>query len=155
MIIPPKGICANCCMKYDLSGNLLEKAEPIPAEDGRQLFCRTSYTCDGYCRQTGVCFDGGKWILVEDETGRRLEEAEPGKALRLSCSYDARGRLIQVTDGTGACVRYAYDVRGNRIKEEQTISDVPIGIPPVGGDRRLNGLFASLPFPAGDQLPSL
>ncbi len=108
---------------YDLSGNLLEKAEPIPAEDGRQLFCRTSYTCDGDGRQTGVCFDGGKWILVEDETGRRLEEAEPGKALRLSCSYDARGRLIQVTDGTGACVRYAYDVRGNRIKEEQTISD--------------------------------
>ncbi|RKJ07924.1 hypothetical protein D7X65_27030, partial [bacterium D16-56] len=65
MIIPPKGICANCCMKYDLSGNLLEKAEPIPAEDGRQIFCRTSYTCDGDGRQTGVCFDGGKWILVE------------------------------------------------------------------------------------------
>ncbi len=108
---------------YDLSGNLLEKAEPVPEENGRGLFCRTSYTYDEDGRQTEICFDGGKWILVEDGTEKKLEEAEPGKSLRLSCSYDARGRLVQVTDGNGACVRYAYDVRGNRIKEEQIISE--------------------------------
>lgn len=108
---------------YDLSGNLLEKAEPVPGGDSKELFCRTSYTYDGDGRQTGICFDGGRWTLVGEGDERRLEEAEPGKALRLSCSFDARGRLIQVTDGTGACARYAYDVRGNRIREEQTISE--------------------------------
>ncbi|MCI8313421.1 MAG: RHS repeat protein [Lachnospiraceae bacterium] len=29
-----------------------------------------------------------------------------GKILWFSCSYDARGRLVRVTDGNGACVRY-------------------------------------------------
>lgn len=49
---------------YDLSRNLIEKAEPAPGGDGKGLFCRTSYTYDGDGRQTGICFDGGKWILV-------------------------------------------------------------------------------------------
>ncbi len=44
-----------------------------------------------------------------------------GKILRFSCSYDARGRLVRVTNGNGACVRYMYDVCGNRIKEELII----------------------------------
>ena len=108
---------------YDLSGNLIEKAEPAPGGDGKGLFCRTFYTYDGDGRQTVICFDGGIWALVGEGDERRLEEAEAGRTLRLSCSYDARGRLIQVTDGNGACVRYTYDVRGNRIREEQSISE--------------------------------
>lgn len=111
------------CYWYDLSGNLVEKAEPVPEENGRRFFCRTSYTYDEDGRQTGICFDGGKWILVGEGDERRLEEAEAGRSLQLSYSYNARGRLVQVTDGNGACVRYGYDVRGNRTREEQTISE--------------------------------
>lgn len=46
-----------------------------------------------------------------------------GDGKGLSCSYDARGHLIQVTDGNGACTRYMYNVRGDRIREEQVISE--------------------------------
>ena len=52
---------------YDLAGPLVQKAEPAPAPagDGTACYCRTSYTCDGDGRQTGICFDGGKWVLEE------------------------------------------------------------------------------------------
>ena len=80
-----------------------------------------SYDEDG--RQTGILFDSGKWTLAEDGTERRLEEAETGKTLHLSFSYDARGRLVQAEDGNGACIWYEYDVRGNKTKEEQVISE--------------------------------
>ena len=107
---------------YDLSGNLVQKAEPVSEEVGGVLFCRTAYTYDEDGRQTGILFDSGKWTLVEDGTERRLEEAETGKTLNISFSYDARGRLVQAEDGNGACIRYEYDVRGNKTKEEQVIS---------------------------------
>ena len=35
---------------------------------------------------------------------------------------NARNRLVRVEDGLGARVAYRYDVRGNRVSEEQTIS---------------------------------
>ena len=57
---------------------------------------------------------------------RRLEEVEQGEALRLSCSYDARGRLTQVMDGNGVCARYAYNVRGDRIRDEQGVAELPL-----------------------------
>ncbi|RKI99939.1 RHS repeat protein [bacterium D16-54] len=106
-----------------MSGNLVQKAEPVSEEEGGVLFCRTAYIYDEDGRQTGILFDSGKWTLVEDGTERRLEEAETGKILHLSFSYDARGRLVQAEDGNGACIRYEYDVRGNKTKEEQVISE--------------------------------
>ena len=46
-----------------------------------------------------------------------------GQDLTLAFAYDARNRLVRVEDGLGARVTYRYDVRGNRVSEEQVISD--------------------------------
>ncbi len=109
---------------YDLSGNLTQKAENITkGEFNSVLYRRTTYAYDGDGNQTEICFYGGSWYLKQEENRRWLEEKEHGEELRLSCSYDERGRLICVKDGSGACVKYSYDVRGNRISEEQIISD--------------------------------
>ena len=47
---------------------------------------------------------------------KRGQLLQAGKDLTLTFAYDARNRLIQIQDSTGARVTYGYDARGNRLK---------------------------------------
>ena len=52
---------------------------------------------------------------------KRGQLLQAGKDLTLTFAYDARNRLIQIQDSTGARVTYGYDARGNRLRQEQGI----------------------------------
>ena len=39
--------------------------------------------------------------------------------MTLTFAYDARNRLIQIQDSTGARVTYGYDARGNRLRQSR------------------------------------
>lgn len=52
---------------------------------------------------------------------KRGQLLQAGKDLTLTFAYDARNRLIQIQDRTGARVTYGYDARGNRLRQEQGI----------------------------------
>ena len=49
---------------------------------------------------------------------KRGQLLQAGKDLTLTFAYDARNRLIQIQDSTGARVTYGYDARGNRLRQE-------------------------------------
>ena len=54
---------------------------------------------------------------------KRGQLLQAGKDLTLTFAYDARNRLIQIQDSTGARVTYGYDARGNRLRQEQGIEE--------------------------------
>ena len=100
---------------YDLAGRLTR--ELVPVGDGAgDVSCRmTAYAYDADGNRVKEIRYGGSY--AEDGT-----QKEAGQDLTLTFAYDARNRLVRVEDGLGARVAYRYDVRGNRVSEEQTIS---------------------------------
>ncbi|MEO0069618.1 MAG: CARDB domain-containing protein, partial [candidate division WOR-3 bacterium] len=66
----------------------------------------------------------GKWDYIEDTNGNRLTAGYDGGRLtsvthsngdRLTLSYNAQGRLVQVTDPVGRVATYAYDAAGEHL----------------------------------------
>jgi YD repeat-containing protein len=56
--------------------------------------------------------------------------AEPARAETVQYTYDALGRIVTVTYGSGAVITYAYDNAGNRTQVVQTPPPPPPPSPP-------------------------
>ena len=101
---------------YDLAGRLVR--ELIPTGDG---------AADPAYRMTEYAYDANGNRIKETRFGGSYTEdgirKEAGNDLTLTFAYDARNRLVRVEDSLGARAAYRYDTRGNRISEEQLISD--------------------------------
>lgn len=101
---------------YDLAGRLTR--ELVPVGDG---------TDDPACRMTEYAYDAAGNCIKETRFGGSYTEdgiqKEAGNDLTLTFAYDARNRLVRVEDSLGAKAFYRYDTRGNRVSEEQLISD--------------------------------
>ena len=64
---------------------------------------------------------GFRRFAMGEAIPKRGQLLQAGKDLTLTFAYDARNRLIQIQDSTGARVTYGYDARGNRLRQEQGI----------------------------------
>lgn len=108
--------------RYDCLGNRLQELKAVEkqgtgAKEGGYHYRRTDYGYD----KNGNCIRQVRYGGTYDQEGQLLRA---GKDLVLAFVYDARNRLVEVTDSEGAKVAYAYDARGNKIKEEQLIFGV-------------------------------
>ena len=105
---------------YDLRGKRIRELHPLgeggqPQEArGPQPYQRTDYRYDKNGNRIQEIRYGGSYT----KEGQLLQA---GKDLTLTFAYDARNRLIQIQDSTGARVTYGYDARGNRLRQEQGI----------------------------------
>ena len=92
---------------YDTKGNLISKTDA----NGQVI----SFTYDSLNRLTRKTYpDGGFESFTYDGNGRIL--SANNQAISYTFSYDAAGRITQVTDSRGYTVRYKYDQAGNRVQ---------------------------------------
>jgi len=99
--------------KYNSAGWLTEKRVPVEKQSERILYNITQY--------------------VYDKAGRRIEEKRSPEYVDennftqkwnvIFYSYDRNGRIVRISDSTGAQLEYAYDCLGNRILEKARIND--------------------------------
>ncbi len=99
---------------YDLEGRMIQKLEPSGESREDISYCKTVYTYDNNGNRIREIRYGGRY----GEDGSLLEA---GTDLILTFTYDAWNRLVRVEDGLGARASFSYDVRGNRVSEEQVI----------------------------------
>ena len=99
---------------YNKAGWLIEKREPVVEEqDGSIRYRLTRYGYDACGR------------LVEEKKyldGQTMESAR-GRVLIIKREYDGSGRLMRVSDSTGANAEYTYNAHGKMLTEKLRISE--------------------------------
>ncbi len=95
--------------RYNAAGQMTEKMELLSVHpEGTVQYGVTRYSYDAYGRLTGE----QAWAEPQPDP-QQLR----GAVRRVERSYDAAGNLIRVTDNTGACITYEYDIH-RRIRKE-------------------------------------
>ena len=101
--------------KYDVQGKMTEKRQLIEIkENGQLLYNVTRYIYNA------------KEELIKEYTylDAYTDEEEPnGEARVVTREYNLIGRLVQISDNSGASIKYEYDKVGNVIKETKKIYD--------------------------------
>ena len=99
---------------YNRAGWLLEKREPVcRAEGGEVRFRLTQYVYDANGNRTAE----KRFLSFQDEASAR------GSIHTLTFGYDKQNRLVRVSDGLGAVVRYEYDGLNRRTRETRLLSE--------------------------------
>ena len=99
---------------YNQAGWLLEKREPVSrAEDGSVQYRLTQYVYDTNGNRT----EEKRFLSFQDGESAR------GSIHTLTFGYDKQNRLVRVSDGLGAVVRYEYDGLNRRIRETRLLSE--------------------------------
>ena len=116
--------------RYDLKGR--------PVEEVNALGEKILYAYDLAGRRTGIWKQMGEdsyqattyrydaaGNVVEERRGSEAVSAleEPSRFLAIRKTYDKENRLVRVEDGTGAEVRYTYDLMNNRTGEESRVDE--------------------------------
>ena len=100
--------------QYDRLGRLLEKREPVSrSEDGTVQYRLTQYDYD----------DNGNMTAEKRFRALQSEDSSQGSIHTISFAYDRQDRLVQVSDGMGAVIHYAYNCLNKRVKETRLLSD--------------------------------
>lgn len=90
---------------YDKKGSLIQKTDA----SGQVI----SFTYDSLNRLTSKTYPDSTFeSFTYDPNGRIISANNP--AISYTLSYDAAGRITQITDSKGNTVRYKYDLSGNR-----------------------------------------
>ena len=100
--------------RYNAAGWLLETREPVSrAKDGTVQYRLTQYAYDA---------DGNR---TEEKRFLSFQNAESAKGSihTLTFDYDKQNRLVRVSDGLGAVVRYEYDGLNRRTRETRVLSE--------------------------------
>ena len=100
--------------RYNAAGWLLETREPVSrAKDGAVQYRLTQYAYDANGNRT------------EEKRFLSFQNAESAKGSihTLTFSYDKQNRLVRVSDGLGAVVRYEYDSLNRRTRETRVLSE--------------------------------
>ena len=99
---------------YNRAGWLLEKREPVSrAEDGSVQYRLTQYVYDTNGNRT----EEKRFLSFQDGESAR------GSIHTLTFGYDKQNRLVRVSDGLGAVVRYEYDSLNRRTRETRLLSE--------------------------------
>ena len=99
---------------YNRAGWLLEKREPVSrAGDGSVQYRLTQYVYDTNGNRT----EEKRFLSFQDGEGAR------GSIHTLTFGYDKQNRLVRVSDGLGAVVRYEYDSLNRRTRETRLLSE--------------------------------
>ena len=99
---------------YNRAGWLLEKREPVSrAEDGAVQYRLTQYVYDTNGNRT----EEKRFLSFQDGESAR------GSIHTLTFGYDKQNRLVRVSDGLGAVVRYEYDSLNRRTRETRLLSE--------------------------------
>ena len=99
---------------YNRAGWLLEKREPVSrAEDGSVQYRLTQYVYDTNGNRT----EEKRFLSFQDG------ESAKGSIHTLTFGYDKQNRLVRVSDGLGAVVRYEYDSLNRRTRETRLLSE--------------------------------
>ena len=100
--------------RYNLAGWLVEKREPVQSSDnGEMLYCVTGYEYD---------LNGNR--VLEKRSSQYLTKTQLlTGSLLISMEYDARNRLVKVSDNLGAAMEYTYDSLNNRTSEKARINE--------------------------------
>lgn len=99
--------------RYDLRGNVTEIRVPLVVEeDGSVSYCLTTFRYD----KLNNCVEEKRF---QDYQSR---ERAHGRVNIIRYGYDKGGRLVTISDSTGAQIEYAYNERNQRIMEKQKIS---------------------------------
>ena len=99
---------------YNRAGWLLEKREPVSrGEDGSVQYRLTQYVYDTNGNRT----EEKRFLSFQDGESAR------GSIHTLTFGYDKQNRLVRVSDGLGAVVRYEYDGLNRRIRETRLLSE--------------------------------
>ena len=117
------------CYEYDVYGSLIREWDELGKDirhvyDGAgnriQMWEKTE---DAYYRSVFYEYDNCN-NKRKERYGQEMTELweAPASYHELLFSYDANHHLTQVTDGFGACIRYAYDCLGNVVTEQRKIS---------------------------------
>lgn len=99
--------------QYNAAGYLLEKREPVSMEGNQIRYRLTAFEYD----------------LAGNRTKERrsndyvTKTGYPANYLDISFFYDARNRLVKVTDSLGAAMEYTYDCLNNRTSEKARINE--------------------------------
>ena len=99
--------------RYNAAGWLLETREPVSrAKDGTVQYRLTQYAYDANGNRT------------EEKRFLSFQNAESAKGSihTLTFDYDKQNRLVRVSDGLGAVVRYEYDGLNRRTRETRVLS---------------------------------
>ena len=105
--------------RYNAAGWLLETREPVSrAEDGAVRYRLTQYAYDANGNRT----EEKRFLSFQDG------ESAKGSIHTLSFAYDKQNRLVRVSDGLGAVVRYQYDGLNRRIQETRLLAE---GLPQI------------------------
>ena len=99
---------------YNTAGWLLEKREPVDqTEEGDVRYRLTQYAYDVNGNRT----EEKRFLSFQDTTSAK------GSTHTLTFGYDKQNRLIRVSDGLGAVVRYEYDGLNRRTREIRLLSE--------------------------------
>ena len=99
---------------YNLAGWMLSKREPLnQSENGSFRYKLTCYRYD----------DMGNLLEEKRFLDEQSVDSRSGRTHVLYYDYDKSNRLIQVSDSTGAAVRYAYDETGYLIGEKVRVGE--------------------------------
>ena len=122
---------------YDLDGLLIgagafaitrnaQNGLPVEMTDGNATVARTF---NGYGELEGVTYTVGganryRFTLTRDTAGRvtNKEEIIEGQSRSLGYAYDAKGRLIEVSENGQIVEAYTYDANGNRVLGDEPVS---------------------------------
>ena len=99
---------------YNLAGWILSRREPLRKEaDGSVRYRLTCYRYD----------DMGNLLEEKRFLDEQSEESRSGRTHVLQYAYDRSNRLVQVSDSTGAAVRYGYDETGYLTGEKVRVGE--------------------------------
>ncbi|OJX07154.1 MAG: hypothetical protein BGO75_09865 [Burkholderiales bacterium 68-20] len=104
---------------YDAAGNRTSSTNALNAT--------TSYSYDARGRRTQtVSAEGRKQAVVYDSAGRVTESIAPGQSAGQGTrnSYDAAGRLSQITSPSGLVTKSSYDSQGRITRTEDPAGNV-------------------------------
>ena len=105
---------------YELRGKRIRELHPL-GEGGQPQEARGPQPIKEPITATIRTATGFRRFAMGEAIPKRGQLLQAGKDLTLTFAYDARNRLIQIQDSTGARVTYGYDARGNRLRQEQGI----------------------------------
>ena len=99
--------------RYNGIGWLVEKREPVKAEDGAVLYRVTRYSYD----------PAGNMTRERRLQNFQSETSNEGPVHSISFDYDKDNRRIRVSDSTGAAVEYKYNGQNQCVYEKRKLND--------------------------------